>query len=358
MSFSRPQFWHPDPARPSRRADRILARSLHPASLLYRFVHRLRWRLAAAARESIPVFCAGGLTVGGSGKTPLALLLADELKALGEQPHFLSRGFGRRLQGLVRADLTRHTAREIGDEPVLLARAAPVWLCADRARAARAAAAQGASALILDDGFQNPGLHKDCAILTLDPGRGLGNRRLFPAGPLREPLKDALARAQALLLIPGPAPDSIAAQAEKNNCPVFTGQITPRIDPANPLGKGRYLLFAGIAHPERFHSLARSLVQTAGGEIAAMRAFPDHHFYRPEEARQLLDQAARAGAKLLTTEKDMVRLQACPGAPFAQLRRICLCLPVRLQIGQPERFRALLRQTLETHRRPLPYRSP
>ena len=180
------------------------------------------------ARAGVPVICLGNLTVGGAGKTPAALAVAQLLHAAHERPFFLSRGYGGRLAGPVRVNPAIHHAADVGDEPLLLARLAPTIVARDRVAGAKFAQFAGASVIVMDDGFQNPSLAKDLAILVVDGRRGIGNGRIIPAGPLRAPLGMQLDRAQALIVV-GP-PDGAAAvldRAEQRGMTIFHGRLEP-----------------------------------------------------------------------------------------------------------------------------------
>src|SRR6185295_300855 len=157
-------------------------------------------RLAQSGeRTGVPVICIGNPTVGGAGKTPTAIAVARMLISAGERPAFLTRGFGGRLAGPVIVEPS-HAAAEVGDEPLLLARVAPTVVSRDRVAGARHAIAAGATAIVMDDGFQNPALAKDLSILVIDGTRGIGNGHVIPAGPLRAPLAPQLGRAHAILV--------------------------------------------------------------------------------------------------------------------------------------------------------------
>src|SRR4051812_5054707 len=186
-----PRFWWDKPG--------AMAALLAPIASLYGAVAARRLS-EAGARAGTPVICVGNLTVGGAGKTPAAMAIARLLIEAGEQPYFLTRGYGGRLAGPVVVE-TGHSAVQVGDEPLLLARVAPTIVAANRVAGAKLAREKGASVVVMDDGFQNPSLVKDLSILMIDGGRGIGNGRVLPAGPLRVPLEPQLDRADAILFV-------------------------------------------------------------------------------------------------------------------------------------------------------------
>lgn len=287
-----PGFWDRDGALPW---------LLSPLAALYaaataRRVARLGWR------APVPVLCCGNASAGGTGKTTLALDLGARLIARGHAPAFLTRGYGgsARAPRPIRPD---DAAEAAGDEPLLLAACAPTYAGGDRTATARLAIADGATALVLDDGLQNPGLAKDLSILVIDGEAGFGNGRVIPAGPLREPVAAAAARCQAALLI---GPDRHGALAVLPPAlPVLRATLHPPPE-ASDLAGQRVMAFAGIGRPEKFFA---TLAET-GATIAARRPFPDHHRYSAAELGALLDTAGRLRALPVTTPKDWVRLPA------------------------------------------------
>jgi tetraacyldisaccharide 4'-kinase len=287
----------------------------------------LRQALARPWQAPVPVLCVGNLVAGGAGKTPVVLDLAARLAARGRRPHILTRGYGGRLAGPIRVEPATHAAADTGDEPLLLARAAPVWVARDRVAGARAAVAAGAELLLLDDGFQNPALAKDLALLVVDGGYGFGNGRLLPAGPLRESLARGLARADAVVVLGADRAGVTAAIGAAR--PVLHARLAPR--GATDLRGRAVIAFAGIGRPAKFYATLREL----GARLAATHDFADHHPYRTDEIETLLAAARAADAVLVTTEKDWVRL---PPA----LRPAVRAVAVAVEWRDPERLVELL----------------
>ena len=277
---------------------------LAPVGAAYDAAARLERALTTPVHMSVPVVCIGNLVAGGAGKTPTAIAVAELLMKRGASVHFLTRGYGRQATNPERVE-PHHSAEDVGDEALLLARIAPTWVGADRRITAMRAVADGASVLVMDDGFQNAEIAKDLSLIVVDGAVGLGNRRLLPAGPLREWPARALARAHAILIIGedrtgvGPWLAGLAPRA----LPLFHARLTAADETPALRGK-RLFVFAGIARPEKFFMSLRE----AGGELAGTQAFPDHHRFRKSELDALRVQARKMGAVLVTTEKDRARL--------------------------------------------------
>jgi len=311
---------------------------LAPLAALYGAV--AQWRLGRGGRRAAaPVVCVGNLTVGGAGKTPTALALARMLAAAGERPMFLTRGYGGALAGPLLVDPARHRAREVGDEPLLLARTAPTIVARDRVKGAGIAG--DASVIVMDDGFHNPSLFKDFSVLVVDGRRGTGNGRVIPAGPLRAPLEAQLGRAHALIVVGelGRAADS-AERARGANIPVLQARLRPDADVIAWLRGRQVLAFAGIADPAKFFAT----LAEAGVVLAATRSFPDHHRYTRAEAVALCDDAQRAGLLLMTTEKDLARLSG--EDQVKELAARVKALPVTLAFEDEEAMKSLLLERL------------
>jgi tetraacyldisaccharide 4'-kinase len=282
------------------------------------------------------VICVGNLTVGGAGKTPTAILIARLLIDAGEKPIFLTRGYGGTLAGPLTVT-PAHSAAEVGDEPLLLARVAPTVVARDRVAGARHAKESGASVIVMDDGFQNPALAKDLSVLVIDGAGGIGNARVIPAGPLRAPLDAQLGRAHAILIvgeITGGAPPVIATRAR--HLPLFHAKLAPDPAAVAELANARVLAFAAIGNPMKFFAT----IAEAGIKAPIQRAFGDHHRYRADEAAALIDEAERNGLTLLTTEKDLARMHG--DATTAKLAARSRVLPVTLRITEEDDFRRLV----------------
>ena len=324
-----PPFWW--------RVAGLEARLLAPAAAIYGAVAASRLR-REGYRAGVPIICIGNPTLGGAGKTPTALSVARMLKAAGERPVFLSRGYGGRQRGPLLVAPERDRAVDVGDEPLLLARVAPTVVAHDRVEGAKAADAAGASVIVMDDGFQNPSLAKDFSVLVIDGRRGLGNGKVFPAGPLRAPLDLQLARADAVVLVgaTGEAASVAGAAAEARELPLFQARLEPDREAIAALAGRRVLAFAGIGDPEKVFATLRE----AGVTVAATRSFADHHRYTLADARDLCRQADAEGLTLVTTEKDTARLQG--EEAMAELAaRVCV-LPVGLVFAQETALGKLL----------------
>jgi tetraacyldisaccharide 4'-kinase len=314
---------------------------LSPLGGLYGLVAALRMR-GKGRRAGVPVICLGNLTVGGAGKTPAALAVGHLLLAAHERVFFLTRGYGGRLSGPVRVDPAKHSAKAVGDEALLLARLAPTIVARDRVAGALAARRDGATVIVMDDGFQNPALEKDLSVLLVDARRGIGNGRVIPAGPLRAPLRTQIANAQALVIV-GAADDvgSITDRARRRGVAIFHARLEPDRATVEAIGKTKALAFAGIGDPEKFFA---TLID-AGITIGERAAFADHHRFTAAEARALLKRADDANLMLLTTEKDLARLSGVKR--LAALAARAHALPVRLVIEEAEAFRDMILKTVK-----------
>lgn len=309
-----PVFWQ---------RNNLIAKLLTPLGELYALATKLRLKFKQPQKVNIPVICIGNLTAGGTGKTPTAQSLALMLQNAGLYPNFVSRGYHGELQN-IQVNPAVHTARQVGDEPLLLAGIAPAFINADRYQGALMAQNNQAECILMDDGFQNPTLYKDLSFIVIDGAAGFGNRKCIPAGPLREHIADGLKRAQAALII-GADEHNISAGL---SLPCFKGQIVPE---QPKLKNNKVVAFAGIGRPQKFYTSLQEL----GIEIIQTFDFPDHHYYTEDELKQILATAAAYNAEPITTSKDFVKIPVSLQPQFKVLQ-------IKIQWEQPEELQKFI----------------
>lgn len=293
-----PEFWNYKDGRDSAPSLRLL---LTPFSWIMAWAAARRIRQTKSYDPGIPVICVGNATMGGTGKTPVAIYLLKSLRRLGIEAVGLTRGYGGHEKGPIPVH-PKHTSKDVGDEPLLLARHAPVWVAAGRDDGARAAMSHGAAAIVMDDGHQNPLIKKTLSLLVVDAETGFGNGCVFPAGPLRENLTASLSRADAIILMKPAADfeisDDLAAQLKGKI--VIPAYLAPEAPPP----PGKLFAFAGIGRPNKFFDSLRR----HGGDLVEGQSYADHYKYKTEDIESLFVLAAEYEAALITTEKDYVRL--------------------------------------------------
>jgi tetraacyldisaccharide 4'-kinase len=327
-----PAFWHAPKSWKSH--------LLRPLGALYGAIAAQRLR-RKGFDAGIPVFCVGNYHVGGAGKTPTVLALVKILRELGETPVVLSRGYGGRLRGPVMVDPVRHRAEDVGDEPLMLASHVPVVVSRERIDGVALAKSQRASAILMDDGFQNPSIAKDASLIVIDSGRGLGNGFVFPAGPLRAPLRPQLARTDALIVVgEGAASGPVAAEVTARDGLVLWAHLEPDAPSLDRLKGKRVFAFAGIGDPQRFFRTLRA----AGIDVVRERSFADHHPFSEGEIESLVSEAGRDQLTPVTTEKDFARLRGLAETP-AFLRDI-VPFAVTLEFADQRRLRKFLSDRL------------
>ncbi|MGH1351991.1 MAG: tetraacyldisaccharide 4'-kinase [Methyloligellaceae bacterium] len=329
MSHKTPGWWYKDAG--------VASLLLSPVSSLYGLAVRYRWQVTEPYNTDIPVICIGNFTMGGAGKTPAAIYLAELLKELGERPVFLTRGYGGQIRGPHLVDLTIDKSVDVGDEPLLLARTAPTLVSADRPEGARFLSASetlSPTVIIMDDGFQNPRLKKDLNIIVVDGERGIGNGKIFPAGPLRENIGSQIKRADIIITIGG----NKNFEATGNKALNIKGSISPKMnsEQGNEWQGKSVIAYSGIASPAKFYKTLRDL----GAQTLKTFDFPDHHPFTANDADQLLKEAEKSNVQLVTTEKDLVRLDSTL-SPFSELKEKSKALPIELKLEHQEKEQLL-----------------
>ena len=283
-----PSFWF--------KKDSKRAALLSPLSWVYALAHALHQKSKKTYISALPVICVGNATVGGNGKTPAVHALIPLLKNHGlcTAPVILMRGYGGRETGPLLVDPNSHNSALVGDEAMMSAAKYPVIISADRAAGAKLAEEHGFDLIIMDDGLQNPGLHKDFVLLVVDGVARFGNQKLLPAGPLRAPLKETLKKIDTILSIGDRFDDQTSTKS------VFSAHFTSDKD----LSGQKIIAFAGIGRPDK----VKATLQQCGAEIIAFHGFPDHHPYKDEELESMKTEAKEKDAILITTEKDYMRI--------------------------------------------------
>lgn len=294
-----PHFWSAGLDPRSRAAAPLTRAVLTPLASAWAMVTARRIAQGRSASSPVPVICVGNLTAGGSGKTPVVAALRQACAARGLVAASLSRGHGGRLAGPLRVSADVHRARDVGDEPLMLAAGGEAWIARDRAAGAAAMARAGVGLILMDDGHQNTDLRKDLSLVVIDAAAPFGNGHVIPKGPLREPVAAGLARADAVILMgEGPVPEPVLA----SGVAVYRARLVRRTAlPAGPL-----VAFAGIARPDRFFAA----LEKDGAELRDAVGYGDHHVFRPADLAFVRSLAEAHGASLVTTEKDFARLPA------------------------------------------------
>ena len=315
-----PRFWSREVDPKSREAAPVMRMLLSPLAWAYAEVTRRKIAAADSVSVGATVICVGNLTAGGTGKSPVVADLRDRIQSrFGLRTATLSRGYKGKLKGPLKVDPTQHTAADVGDEPLMLAVTGESWIGANRAEAGQAMSEAGVELIVMDDGHQNPGLAKDLTFIVVDSHAGFGNGFVIPKGPLREPVIAGLQRADAIIIMGDGQEPAILHDA---NLPLIRGAISAKHKPP----ADRYVGFAGIGRPEKFFDTLEQL----GVDLRDSVPFPDHHAFSESDVRYLKRLAQDHGAKLITTEKDYVRMTD-------QMRQEIEYLPIKVQFDlEPE----------------------
>lgn len=337
MTLNPPSWWQNETGH-------ILPKYLSPLGGLYGAIVKARFRYTKPYDCRLPVLCVGNFTLGGTGKTPISLKLAELLARQGWQPTFLSRGYKGKFAGPLLVDPEIHDADDVGDEPLLLAKQAPTIISKNRVDGAWLIEQRRNNFVIMDDGFQNPTVRKNISLIALDSTNGLGNHRVFPAGPLRAPLEFQLAMADAIVITGGKA-EALRhelTQKYKFRKPIFSGHLQPE-DDISWVREKPILAYAGIARPEKlFNSLTN-----AGGKVIRRLPFPDHHTFTAKDADHITRLALADGLQLITTEKDLVRIPEKQSHQLRALKRMSRSFPVKFVFDDEDEKKLL--SLIKTH---------
>lgn len=325
-----PRFWARDVDPKSREAAPLMRFLLTPLAELYAYITARRIKTRSPTQVTAKVICVGNLTAGGVGKSPVVAHLRARIETQYKlRVATLSRGYKGKLKGPLQVDPATHSSADVGDEPLMLAHTGESWIGADRAAAGHAMSDAGVDLILMDDGHQNPGLHKDLSLIVVDAMAGFGNGYVIPKGPLREKVAPGLSRADAVILLgEGNAPKILF----ESGLPMLRAKIAPAEKPeAKP-----YVAFAGIGRPEKFFDTLTEL----GLDVRDAVPFPDHHAFDKSDLKYLRQLAAERSATLITTEKDFARLTP-------EQRRDVDVLPIKLQFDEPELLDKLLSDVIK-----------
>ncbi|MBC93161.1 MAG: tetraacyldisaccharide 4'-kinase [Rhodospirillaceae bacterium] len=321
-----PKFWYNEP--------NIISSALLPLSKIYALSCNIRNKFINPASTTAPVICIGNLVAGGAGKTLVALSLVNILK--NHSVAFLTRGYGGSFAGPIKVNPETHSFKQVGDEALLLSRAAPTWLAHNRIAGAQAAIADGAKVIIMDDGFQNLSIIKNYSLIVIEGETGFGNYRLIPSGPLRESINDGLARTDATIII---GDDKLGvSNIIPESIPLLKAIITPTLEGKKISGK-RVIAFAGIGQPKKFFKTLKEMECC----VLSEHTFSDHHVYTPNEILNICHEASALDAIAVTTEKDWVRL---PSEVTPLVKKI----PVKLEWQDSEIIQSLLEQVINNYK--------
>lgn len=288
-----PKFWY-------QKKDTIYSQVLYPFSLLFRLGTKIRNLINHTNKSPLPIICIGNIVIGGAGKTPVALKIGKILIKAGYKPHFISKGYA----GIIKTNTlveSWHSPKSVGDEPLLLSEIAPTWIGTNRNKSIILANNKGGDCIIMDDGFQNPTIHKDFSIIVINSSQEFGNKRVIPSGPLRESINRGMSRTNLIILIGEKTKD--LEKLIPSHIPVISAQFN--INNENKIFKGQKITaFAGIAYPEKFFNSLRE----QGAKIVKEITYPDHHIFDENDLLNLAEVANKTKSILVSTQKDFVRI--------------------------------------------------
>lgn len=295
MHINAPHFWWKDKS--------VLRFLLAPVSWGYGYFSRCGMKKKPPVID-LPVLCIGNFTCGGAGKTPVVIALAKVAKELDLVPGIVSRGYGGTVKGVHLVNEAYDDAYKVGDEALLLAKHAFVALSSNRYAAAQRLKEEGCNFILMDDGFQSRRLYMDYALLVVDGMRGFGNGAVFPAGPLRVPLKTQLVFTDSVLLI--------GYSSMCDNVALLVGQTGKTLHYArfkslasDEVSGKSFLAFAGIGNPGKFFESIKEL----SGHVVQTYSYPDHYFFTDKDLKSLIQRARMHNLWLATTAKDYVRIK-------------------------------------------------
>ena len=295
--FKTPEFWYKNNT-----TSKVLIILLYPLSILWVLIDALKSYFSNTYKSKLKVVCIGNLTVGGTGKTPFSIYIYKLLKNLGYNPVFLTRGFGGLKKGPLEVNNSHHF-QDVGDESILLSKVGTTIVAKNRSLGAKFIEKHKDkfNVIVMDDGLQNYQLKHDIKFLLIDKQLKFGNGYCLPAGPLRQSLERGLNNIDKIILT-GEDKKNEKESFKSFNIPVIKSKI--KTTNTLKIKKEKLLAFCGLANPNKFFvTLKRN-----GYEISSTRIFPDHYAYKKDDINNLIFDANNRNLKLITTEKDYVKI--------------------------------------------------
>ncbi len=324
-----PKFWYKNNL-----SSKIQSFLLFPLSILWILISFLKKALITKYKSKLKVICIGNITVGGTGKTPFAIYTFKLLKKLGYKPVFLTRGYGGLIKGPIEVKDT-HTFKEVGDEALLLNKVGPTIVSKNRSLGAKLIENHESAfnVIIMDDGLQNYQLNQDIKFVLVDKDLKFGNEFCIPAGPLREPINQGLLEIDAIVLTGNENKETDFYNV--HNKIIFNSQIKTIKSPK--IKKDKLLAFCGLANAIKFYET----LKVNGFNVMHTKSFPDHYEYKNEDIDKLVLEANIQNLKLITTEKDYVKIN--------NNKNIINFLPIEMELDMKDKavFKPFLQEKLD-----------
>ena len=314
----------------------LISKIMAPLAMIWEVCARLRLMTGRYESFDVPIVCIGNITIGGSGKTPTSIALAELCIQHGINAHIISKGYKGKCKGPKKVT-SKDSAYEIGDEPLLMSNFATVWVAKKRTHAITSAINDGAELIILDDGFQDSSIRKNISIITVDAQQAFGNKKVLPAGPLREKLHRGFKRADILLVIGSEYQREKFLNSNKlpKNLMIMSGEITI-VETGLNIENTEFIAAAGIAHPRKFFDILR----LNGAKLIKEISLPDHVVFSRTLIERLKKLATKNNVSLIVTEKDYVKIPTCEKSNF-------VCLPIKLNFLQSKELITLIKNTFD-----------
>ena len=329
--ISQPKFW---------KNRNFVSDILLPLSFFYLFISSFKNYFEKKFKSKLTIICVGNLTIGGTGKTPTVIYIAELLKNINYNVTILLKGYGGALKGPLRVT-QKNKSSDVGDEALLHSRINETWISNIRSKGVQLIEGvdKKNNLIIMDDGLQNNSVEKDVNIAVFDGEEGIGNGRVIPSGPMRENLKFGLKKIKFVLII-GEDKSNISNLIKliNNKIKIFYATYEPDIKIIKAFKNKKIIAFAGIGFPNKFYNLLKKI----NFNVLETKDFPDHHIYKKNELNLLIQKSKLLNATLVTTEKDYVKI----GEMEDKIKKHILPFPVKLKIQKEAIFKKELQKAI------------